>query len=540
MNDAVLRSEAAEKELEEMRSYVAMLQLKFVTLGGDESRWGCDDGPAETHDDPSSDDRLISLESVMRIHDSLVRPSFDTPSRCVERDSPSKLMCSKFTWTYLTKFSPSINDDVAEQGIAPGQLGLFNFKTHIDYTWFEEVPLNELSIAPSFGAAWGDFDNDGYPDLYVNNHYWHPLLLRNLRNGTFEDVAKALLPSKVTEHFLDKHGGAWADFDGDGNLDLLEVTGAMYGTSAISNNLYHNVNGKFIEESAKHGIDYPFARGRTVSWLDFDQDGHLDVFIATQKRADGQDEYNYTPKNESVWVPPPPSTGFHSVISDAAFADIDGNGYNNTDDVIKWNIQDVYKEKGVTCGALAVGDFDNDADMDIFLLTYLSYSNSPNVMLINQGDGEFTIKTDGMGAAGTTFGRAESVAVADYDLDGRLDLFITNGKGTPPFDIGPMQLFHNNAKPRHWLEIDIVGGVTENPHGFGGRVFVTACGKKQMRDVSNGVHFASQNSIRLHFGLGPCKTITELKVWWPRSKKFQYLHKLDANQIITINENFST
>ncbi|EFA78481.1 hypothetical protein PPL_09133 [Heterostelium album PN500] len=653
------------RELDDLITYSTALEVKLISIGADETQWECQRYThQDRHDDPTFD-RVLSIESMVNIQDSRMRPSLEiSASKCFKEtmDKPIKLMCSKFNAESIPrKYSQSILSKVSSHADNTENItvennnqyitgGIFNFRNG-EFKWFEEVYFDSYNVAPSFGSSWGDFNNDGYPDLYVNNHYWTPALYLNLKNGSFENIALKSIPflnEDFKNKFIDKHGGAWADFDKDGQLDFFEVTGAKYGTSAIPNNLFRNHNGLLIDEAKMRGVDYPLARARTISWVDYDNDGHLDAFIAAQKRGDGQGKpvlFRQNPLNNTfvnvndvysnvlfahstdidndgvleffllsftfpfkvyhanqypfkdvttdifnfnltavkkyfgkveehahevnTWIPPSEDTGYFSIISDTVFGDIDGNtwqdiviarnyygkciveifynqGYeshterclinNVITELVEWKIKQIYSKAGVTCGALAVGDFDNDRDLDIFLLTYLPYSNSPNVFFINKGGMEFLVKEDGLGAAGSTFGKAESVSVADYDVDGRLDLFITNGKGSPPFDVGPTQLFHNIEKQRNWIEIDVVG-ITENPHGFGGRVFLRSCGTTQIRDIENGVHFSSQNSFRIHFGLGKCPTIDEIKVWWPRSQKFQSKKSIKPNQVLLFKEN---
>ncbi|GAM16939.1 hypothetical protein SAMD00019534_001140 [Acytostelium subglobosum LB1] len=656
-NDLVYRLqeqvEEQRKEIDRLKLYSAILETKFQQMGFDEMDWACenDQRGGDKHDDVVTE-RVLSVESFMNIQETRLATHTKLKSTCFNKDiseNPVKLMCSSFkAGSFKTKYVPSLLERPLEpSSIVPG--GIFNHYAHT-YHWFDEVYLDYPNIGPSFGSSWGDFNNDGYPDLYVNNHYWAPSLYLNLKNGTFKNIVFDVIPTlnETKKHFLDKHGGAWADFDKDGHLDLFEVTGAKYGTAAIPNNLYRNINGTLVDEATIRNVEYPYARARTISWLDYNNDGHLDAFIATQMRNDGKGKpvllyqhpsnntfmdvnqdvgmqvdsnvmfakmldidndgvlelfivaftfpfkvyhtsstpfedvtnqlfnINHTKMQEhykevkeahadaSSWLPPHPSTGVYAIISDLAFGDLDGNGWqdiiiarnffgeciidvfynqgytNTSKNKLEWDIVELHRIKGVSCGSLVVADFDNNMALDIFLVTYASYSNSPNVLLVNTGEGrKFMIKEDGGGAAGSTFGKGESVSVADYDLDGKLDLFITNGKGSPPFDIGPFQLFkNNNAFPRNWIQVDIVG-ITENPHGFGGRVFLKACGTTQFRDIDNGVHFIAQNSFRVHFGLGACKRINELKVWWPRSKIFQTELDVAINQVFVFVENIS-
>ncbi|NJL84209.1 MAG: CRTAC1 family protein [Chloroflexaceae bacterium] len=181
------------------------------------------------------------------------------------------------------------------------------------------------------------------------------------------------------------------------------------------------------------------------------------------------------------------------------------------------------------------GDFDNDMDVDIYLVGTHPATNQPNLYYENQGDGTFLSLPDGGGAAGSLQGLGDVAIAADYDLDGFLDLLVTNGAYPPPLnEDGPAQLFHNQGNGNRWLQIDLQG-TTSNRDGIGARVIATAGGKAQLRERGSETHRYAQNFSRLHFGLGENRIVDELLIQWPSGLE-QRLTNIGANQIIEILE----
>jgi hypothetical protein len=183
------------------------------------------------------------------------------------------------------------------------------------------------------------------------------------------------------------------------------------------------------------------------------------------------------------------------------------------------------------CDSVAAADFDNDMDIDLYLVCHGIVANRPNRLWVNQGDGTFANSANSAGAAGSVDGMGESVAVADYDLDGFIDIFVTNGRGLIP---GPDQLFRNQGNSNNWLELDLVG-VESNRDGIGARVEVVAGGFRQSRLADGGMHRRSQDHARLHFGLGENEIIDEIVVKWPGGSR-QVLANIATNQILAVVE----
>ena len=156
----------------------------------------------------------------------------------------------------------------------------------VDVTLFEDITqASGLAVyeGMTHGAAWGDYDGDGRPDLYVTNHLKPAMLFHNLGGGRFEDVTTAVLGDQTGG---DKHGAAWADFDNDGDQDLIQLTGAVEGVGEEPKHLFVNQGGKLLDEAKPLGVDNPTGRARMPLWVDLDGDGRLDLFQGAEARFD--------------------------------------------------------------------------------------------------------------------------------------------------------------------------------------------------------------------------------------------------------------
>ncbi len=630
-------------------------------------------------------------------------------------------------------------------------------------------------IGESWGNAWGDFDGDGYLDLWATNYKHKPSLYRNNRDGTFTDIIDQVWDAY---HFADTHGVAWADFDNDGDQDLIVLCGAGGATNRINqthyNHFYINEKNKLIERAVEFGIDMPLLRGRAPLWFDWNKDGLLDLLVT------GKTQTDQTGNLVSSTIFEQTQTGFENVntesgchiekdsalaqladvtgdgvmeifvdgnlypahiydtsftpfndilaafnfprvysVQDAAFADFNGdlvpdvfvargvyrsfidvsgaNNVRNAGDLtdletnsymIRVNVKANIGEKGfsfkteglvkfevhsdwasqlhhlvigkngnnvfsfdgefvptdrernvssftvvldptdprvvgladrpenekwrtyigyepesnrwtvlyhtnppidtnwtgfeavissvnsivevetinfsgldlfyvpksilfvteppnnflrndfsesVEARSVVAGDFDNDMDIDLYIVRSNSAANLPNQLYENQGDGSFIQVPDAGGAEANTPGKGMSVTMADYDLDGNLDLFVTNGRGVYPFNNGPDQLFRNLGSGNNWLQIDLQGTVS-NRDGIGARLFATTPdGKKQLRERNGGIHWAQQDQKRIHFGLAQNEKVSELEIHWP-SGILQKLTDVEVNQVLKVVE----
>ncbi len=275
-------------------------------------------------------------------------------------------------------------------------------------TFVDVLPLEWVDIAPADGtgiandgngrgAAWGDYDGDGDPDLFLTNRpVWQTgadaenHLFSN--DGT-DGLGGWLFPDVSDPDMLDgqySQGAAWGDYDGDGDLDLYQAN--MSVGAAAPNRLYRNDGGgEFTDVAPLFGVDED-GSGRTVSWVDYDGDGDLDLYLCNDGpnhlwRNDGED-----PFAPGVWI-------FTDV------APTDGSGVGN----------DLYT---MSC---AWADFDGDGDQDVYLS---NHDGGANALLRNDGGDVFTDVAWSWGVAHTGFG--VGCAWGDYDGDGLLDLYVSN------------------------------------------------------------------------------------------------------------------
>ena len=253
----------------------------------------------------------------------------------------------------------------------------------------------------AFSIAWTDFNSDGFPDIWVSPHIYEsngkatalspdgtrfPRLYVNRGNGRFNNIIPQIWDSNVK--YADAHGSAWADFDNDGDPDMVVMTGAKGGTGEEPSFLFINEGGKLKERGSALGVDFPKGRGRSPLWFDWNKDGWLDLLEINEKRSDGQ-----APTTLFQQI----SKGFQNVniVADlrvcssadsAQVADLFGNGtldvlvlesvkvYENTDRILKDMTGRFPKIIGVRDAAIA--DFNRDSIPDIFLLR--SRANSFN------------------------------------------------------------------------------------------------------------------------------------------------------------------
>ncbi len=421
-----------------------------------------------------------------------------------------------------------------------------------------------------FGAVVGDFDNDGWPDIYVTN-FGKNRLYRNNHDGTFTDVAEK---AGVTLGNWST-GATFGDYDGDGRLDLF-VPGYVHydlnhppvpGSSVVAfstcefrsvkvmcgprglkgerDHLFHNNgDGTFTDVSEKAGVSDPNAYyGLASAFVDVNNDGKVDLIVAN----DSTPNYLYINKGDGTF-------------EDASYASgyaLDENG-NETASM-----------------GIAIGDYRNDGLIDLYNTVF---SDDYNPLYHNDGGGNFTDVSHQMGIATITIPfLGWGTGFLDYDNDGWKDLFVANGHVYPQVDsagwgttfkqrpllfrnirgqrfevIPPVKgtglaevltargaafgdLFNDgkidvvinqlddtpvllrNVSPdnNHWIGLSLIGGPRSPRDAVGAAVYLTAGGMRQRGDVVSGGSYASSNDPRVHFGLGESAKIDAVEVHWP-------------------------
>jgi hypothetical protein len=441
-----------------------------------------------------------------------------------------------------------------------------------------------------FGVAIADYDNDGWPDIFVSN-WGKNRLYHNNHDGTFTDVGE-----KAGVQLGNWSAGAtWGDYDGDGRLDLfvpgyvhfdrnnlpsggengvpdafctfrgVQVNCGPRGLKGEPDHLFHNNgDGTFTDVSEKAGVaDAPGYYGLTSLFVDVNNDGKVDLLVGD----DSTPNYLYLNKGDGTFEDDSYASGYalneagrETATMGIAAGDFDNTGlvdifdttfsddykplYHNEGDA---NMTDISYQLGIaetTVPFLGWGDafldYDNDGWKDLLMAdghVYPQVDQQPwgtsfaerPLLFHNLGGKKFEVvpATEGTGLADVIAGRG--MAVGDLFNDGKLDAVIN------VIDGHPVLLRNVDPNKNHWLELKLVGGAKSPRDAVGATVYVSANGMKQRGDVLSGGSYGSTSDPRPHFGLGTATTVDAIEVHWP-SGKVEHFSVPGVDRIVTVTE----
>jgi len=437
------------------------------------------------------------------------------------------------------------------------------------------------------GVCIGDYDNDGWDDLFCC--FWgHNILFHNNGNGTFTDMTHKAGLYQQKGHW--GTGCTFLDYDRDGFLDLfvcnfvkldpdapLSLNDATFcqwkgvptmcgprGLPGDTNILYHNNgDGTFTDVSEKSGILKPGPRySITAVSYDFDNDGWPDIYVAVDSEPSILFQNNHDGTFSDVAVASGCAyndDGHEQAGMGVGVADYDCDGWldifktnfaDDTSDLYHNNGDGTFTDLSFSAGVginnsyVAWGcgfiDYDNDGWTDIVQVNGHVYPEidkynfgetfkNPRLVYRNLGNGKFKDVSAQMGPGINACFSSRGAAFGDYDNDGGMDILILNMNELP-------SLLHNiGGNRKNWIKIKLIGTKC-NRTAIGARVHVTVGKHTQMDEVHSGTSVMSQSDLRLHFGLGKSDIVDLIEVRWPTTQKVERFAQVKVNQILTIRE----
>jgi enediyne biosynthesis protein E4 len=452
---------------------------------------------------------------------------------------------------------------------------------------FSDVTDKAGVAMPCFanGGAVGDYDNDGWPDMYITC-LGRNVLYRNNGNGTFTDVtAKAGVGDE-----RNSTGASFGDYDNDGFDDLmvtnyvdfkldnlpgfgklpiciyrgLDVQCGPRGLKGAGDTLYHNNgDGTFTDVSKAAGVNDPDGYfGLGVTWVDFNNTGKLDIFVANDAtpnylyKNEGNGKFSEIGLESGTAVS---QDGTEQACMGVAIGDYLHNGlpsiyvtnFENEYDTLyrnngNWQFEDISYKSGVGLPAMpfvkwgdAFFDIDNDGWLDLIAVTGHVYPQvarlpsgaqykEPGLLHLNQRDGTFCDASKQAGPALMEPRVSRGLAVGDLFNDGQIDVVVEDIDGAPV-------ILRNRGVPgNHWVSFELAG-TKSNRLAIGTRVKVTAGRMTQTDQIRSGGSYLSQSDLRLHFGLGTATQVDSVEIRWP-SGTTDTLRDLHADQFYFVQE----
>jgi enediyne biosynthesis protein E4 len=437
----------------------------------------------------------------------------------------------------------------------------------------------------AMGGAVGDYDNDGWPDLYVTCLGGN-VLYHNNGDGTFTDVAKK---AGVSDGRWST-GAAFGDYDGDGYLDLLVVNYVDFrlndlpafgkapnckyrgidvqcgprGLKGAGDSLFHNNrNGTFTDVSKQAGVDDPNGYyGMQVIWSDFNNVGRPDAYVTNDSTPKflyknlGNGKFSEIGLESGTAVD---EDGSEQASMGIAIGDYNHTGRpslfitNFSDEYAvlfrndgAWNFTDVSYKSGVAVPTLpyvkwgtAFADFANDGWLDLFAVNGHVYPQvdqlpsgaryrEPKTLLMNQHDGTFCDASTQTGPALGELQASRGVAIGDLFNNGQIDVVVNN------LDGAPMILRNHGIAGNHWISFELAG-TKSNRLAIGARLKLVAGGITQTEEIHSGASYLSQHDLRVHFGLGKATKIDSLEIRWP-SGLVETIKDLQSDQFYSVLE----
>jgi hypothetical protein len=437
----------------------------------------------------------------------------------------------------------------------------------------------------AMGGAVGDYDNDGWPDLYVTC-FGGNVLFHNNGDGTFSDVAKK---AGVADGRWSA-GAAFGDYDGDGFLDLavvnyvdfhlnelpafgkapnckyrgIQVQCGPRGLKGAGDSLFHNNgDGTFKDVSKAAGVDDPNGYyGMQAVWADFNNTGRPDLYVTNDStpkflyKNDGHGKFSEIGLESGTAVD---EDGSEQASMGIAIGDYLHSGrpslyvtnFSDEYSVLfrndgNWNFTDVSYKSGVAVPSLpfvkwgaAFVDLDNDGWLDLIAVCGHVYPQvdelpsgaryrEPKILQMNQKDGTFCDASAQAGPALREPRVSRGLAVGDLFNDGQMDVVVNDLDGSP------MVLKSHGIAGNHWVSFELAG-TKSNRMAIGARLKLVAGGMTQTDEIHSGGSYLSQNDVRIHFGLGKAAKIDSLEIRWP-SGRVETLKDLAADTFYSILE----